>query len=71
MSDEEDAGHFKANLSDPRFSKLFTSHDYALDPTDPRFSRSLGAKDIASEVRGSADGVGGWAQGDVEPALVV
>ncbi|XAR58014.1 hypothetical protein NMG60_11026342 [Bertholletia excelsa] len=29
-----------ADLDDPRFSALFTSHHYALDPTDPQFKRS-------------------------------
>ncbi|KAI3438627.1 hypothetical protein D9Q98_001049 [Chlorella vulgaris] len=41
-SDDEDAaaggGSFRgADLSDPRFSGLLTSHHFALDPTDPRF----------------------------------
>lgn len=28
------------DYDDPRFSSLFTRHDYALDPTDPQFKRS-------------------------------
>lgn len=50
QSDEEDAGSFRANLDDPRFARLFGDHDYALDPTDPRFKQSLGAKALAEEV---------------------
>lgn len=30
-------GGFRADLSDPRFAQLLTSHHFALDPTDPRF----------------------------------
>ncbi|KAL3700748.1 hypothetical protein R1sor_018770 [Riccia sorocarpa] len=29
-----------ANYEDPRFSSLFTSHHFALDPTDPQFKKS-------------------------------
>jgi len=57
-SDDEDiaAGggkkkDFKPNLDDPRFSGLFTSPDYALDPTDPRYGKAgAGAAVVASEV---------------------
>ncbi len=44
-SDEEDAageeagGGFEVNLSDPRFSDMFRSAEFALDPTDPRFKK--------------------------------
>jgi hypothetical protein len=57
-SDDEDiaAGDgkkkdFKPDLDDPRFSGLFTSPDYALDPTDPRYGKAgTGAAVVASEV---------------------
>lgn len=29
-----------ADLEDPRFKQLFQSHEFALDPTDPRFASS-------------------------------
>ncbi|GFH25258.1 NUC153 domain-containing protein [Haematococcus lacustris] len=32
----EEAGGFHANLADVRFQNLFTDHNFALDPTDPR-----------------------------------
>lgn len=34
------AGGFKVDLEDPRFRDMFTSHHFALDPTDPRYVRS-------------------------------
>lgn len=41
---------FQPDLQDPRFKSLFTSADYALDPTDPRFQQIDGSKIIAQEV---------------------
>ena len=41
---------FQANLQDPRFESLFTSADYALDPTDPRFKQLDGSKAVAQTV---------------------
>ena len=41
---------FQANLQDPRFNSLFTSADYALDPTDPRFKQQDGSKAVAQTV---------------------
>ncbi len=41
---------FQPDLQDPRFKSLFTSADYALDPTDPRFQQIDGSKSIAQEV---------------------
>lgn len=41
---------FQANLQDPRFNSLFTSADYALDPTDPRFKQLDGSKAVAQTV---------------------
>ena len=41
---------FQPDLQDPRFKSLFTSADYALDPTDPRFQQIDGSKTIAKEV---------------------
>ena len=41
---------FEANLEDPRFKSLFTSADFALDPTDPRFQQADGSNNIAKAV---------------------
>ena len=41
---------FQPDLKDPRFKSLFTSADYALDPTDPRFQQIDGSESIAQEV---------------------
>lgn len=41
---------FRPDLQDPRLKSLFTSADYALDPTDPRFQQIDGSKSIAQEV---------------------
>ncbi|KAL5752419.1 hypothetical protein ACOSP7_022605 [Xanthoceras sorbifolium] len=39
-----------ANYNDPRFSALFTSHLFALDPTDPQFKRSAAyARQVAQK----------------------
>jgi hypothetical protein len=37
------------DIGDQRFEALFTSPDYALDPTDPRFKAGEGAKSIQQE----------------------
>lgn len=41
---------FQPNLQDPRFKSLFTSSDFALDPTDPRFQQADGSSTIAKAV---------------------
>ena len=41
---------FQPNLQDPRFKSLFTSADFALDPTDPRFQQADGSSTIAKAV---------------------
>jgi hypothetical protein len=64
-SDDEDldgAAAFKSNLEDPRFADLFTSADFALDPTNPRFIKEKGLAHLAKEVakrRSAAVPVGG------------
>ncbi|DBA79259.1 TPA: hypothetical protein ACH3X1_009072 [Trebouxia sp. C0004] len=52
-SDDEDVNQgkgFQPDLQDPRFKSLFTSAEYALDPTDPRFQQIDGSKSIAQKV---------------------
>lgn len=66
---------FEGDLNDPRFQSLFTSSDFALDPTDPRFSKAgPGAEVIASEVvrrrsqkapKSSRRDGGGYTNGDL------
>ncbi len=40
---------FEVNVKDSRFDALFTSSDFALDPTDPRYKATEGAKSIQKE----------------------
>lgn len=42
---------FELNTNDPRFSKLFESHDFAIDPTNPRFKETSGMKKLLEEGR--------------------
>ncbi|KAK4618145.1 Pre-rRNA-processing protein esf1 [Fulvia fulva] len=42
---------FKVETEDPRFSKLFDSHEYAIDPTNPRFKQTEGMKTLLEEGR--------------------
>ena len=39
----------QVNVGDPRFQGLFTSQDFALDPTDPQFGKAPGAAAILAE----------------------
>lgn len=42
---------FQMNVSDPRFSRLFESHEFAIDPTNPKFKPTSGMKAILEEGR--------------------
>ncbi|KAK5046974.1 hypothetical protein LTR84_006916 [Exophiala bonariae] len=46
-----DDDRFKLDTSDPRFSRLFDSHEYAIDPTNPRFKGTKGMRDVLEEGR--------------------
>lgn len=46
---EEDDKLATANLDDPRFASLFTSHHYAIDPTNPQFRKSAAQLKILAE----------------------
>ena len=50
---EEKDGHdgFQMNVKDPRFSRLFESHEFAIDPTNPRFKGTEGMKALLEEGR--------------------
>ncbi|KAJ5214890.1 hypothetical protein N7468_010569 [Penicillium chermesinum] len=42
---------FQMDVSDPRFARLFESHEYAIDPTNPRFKATSGMKALLDEGR--------------------
>ncbi|KAF9739352.1 hypothetical protein PMIN06_000952 [Paraphaeosphaeria minitans] len=48
---EVPADNFDINTNDPRFAKLFESHDFAIDPTNPRFKETSGMKKLLEEGR--------------------
>lgn len=43
--------NFKMNTTDPRFAKLYESHDFAIDPTNPRFKGTTGMNALLEEGR--------------------
>ncbi|KIX08628.1 uncharacterized protein Z518_03284 [Rhinocladiella mackenziei CBS 650.93] len=47
----QDEDGFKIDTSDPRFARLFSSHEYAIDPTNPRFKGTKGMKALLEEGR--------------------
>ncbi|XP_028133942.2 ESF1 homolog [Diabrotica virgifera virgifera] len=40
---------FEVNVKDERFSALFTSHHYNIDPTDPHFKKTKGMETLVNE----------------------
>jgi hypothetical protein len=48
---EEVKDEFKVEAEDPRFKALFDSHEYAIDPTNPRFKGTEGMKSLLEEGR--------------------
>jgi hypothetical protein len=56
---------FKINTADPRFAKIYESHEFAIDPTNPRFKETEGMKALLEEGRKKRK-VGG---GDGEDAV--
>ncbi|EDU42174.1 pre-rRNA-processing protein ESF1 [Pyrenophora tritici-repentis] len=42
---------FKVDTSDPRFAKLYESHEFAIDPTNPRFKETAAMKALLEEGR--------------------
>ena len=52
-SKEEDVVQdgFQVDSQDPRFKALFDSHEYAIDPTNPRFKSTKGMKSLLEEGR--------------------
>ncbi|KAI9713553.1 MAG: pre-rRNA-processing protein esf1 [Bogoriella megaspora] len=45
------ADGFQMNVSDPRFANLYDSHEFAIDPTNPRFRGTEGMKKLLEEGR--------------------
>ncbi|EFR00163.1 hypothetical protein MGYG_03168 [Nannizzia gypsea CBS 118893] len=43
--------NFEMNVKDPRFQSLFESHEYAIDPTNPRFKQTKGMNTLLEEGR--------------------
>lgn len=57
-------------MNDRRFDALFTSPDFALDPTDPRYRASEGTKNIQKEAalrRGNAQASHKGPIADIDP----
>lgn len=48
---EEPVDDFKIDVNDPRFARLYESHEYAIDPTNPRFRGTSGMKALLEEGR--------------------
>jgi hypothetical protein len=42
---------FTINTTDPRFAQLYESHEFAIDPTNPRFKETTGMKALLEEGR--------------------
>ncbi|KAF2103120.1 hypothetical protein NA57DRAFT_72103 [Rhizodiscina lignyota] len=47
----EDGDRFQMQVDDPRFVRLFESHEFAIDPNDPRFKGTEGMKALLEEGR--------------------
>lgn len=60
-----DGADFKIETQDPRFSRLFESHEFAIDPTNPRFQKTAGMQALLEEGRKKRKGRGNE-EGDEE-----
>lgn len=49
-SQADDDG-FEMTVDDPRFSRIFENHEYAIDPSNPRFRKTEGMKALLEEGR--------------------
>ena len=54
---------FEMNTQDPRFSRLFESHEFAIDPTNPKYKKTEGMKKLMEEGRRKRE------RGDVGAAI--
>ena len=48
---EDTQDQFEMDLADPRFSQVFSSHHYAIDPTNSQFKKTENMKKLLSERR--------------------
>lgn len=46
---EEAKDDFEVNVKDPRFSALFTSHHFNIDPADPHYRKTKGTEALVNE----------------------
>lgn len=46
---EEKSDEFQVNVNDERFSALFTSHHYNIDPTDPHYKKTKAMETLIQE----------------------
>ena len=51
LASAAEADAFRVNTSDPRFTQLFDSYEYAIDPTNPRFKGTKGMNALLEEGR--------------------
>ncbi|CAG9761927.1 unnamed protein product [Ceutorhynchus assimilis] len=47
--EEKEEDNFKVNVEDKRFSAIFTSHHYNIDPTDPHFKKTKAMETLIQE----------------------
>lgn len=57
---------FRMDVKDPRFERLFESHEFAIDPTNPRFKGTEGMKALLEEGRKKRKLAGDSDGGEVE-----
>ncbi|KAF3483046.1 pre-rRNA-processing protein ESF1 [Arthroderma uncinatum] len=51
VTENAPADQFEMNVKDPRFQSLFESHEYAIDPTNPRFKQTKAMNTLLEEGR--------------------
>nr|CAH7749676.1 unnamed protein product [Callosobruchus chinensis] len=47
--DDKHSDDFQVNVEDPRFSAIFTSHHYSIDPTDPHYKKTKAMETLINE----------------------
>ncbi|KAK2875017.1 hypothetical protein FQN49_001859 [Arthroderma sp. PD_2] len=50
-TENDPVDQFEMNVKDPRFQSLFESHEYAIDPTNPRFKQTKAMNTLLEEGR--------------------
>ncbi|KAL9623421.1 MAG: hypothetical protein Q9160_002314 [Pyrenula sp. 1 TL-2023] len=48
---QPESDDFEMNVDDPRFSRIFENHEYAIDPSNPRFRKTEGMQALLDEGR--------------------